>query len=340
MILKKPTDAMEVSTAVAPTKTATKPLVRPRFDVKAHTMGLYGKSKSFKSWNGLQVAKYTLETTGKISRVLYSDQGGFSDMKDAADGGLIQMLNLAQVESPSAVMMKVARGEWPVKIGDSLEFRPWAENGGPEEIGLYIFDSLTSIAEALMQELLDKRTQLSQDAVSQYEYYGEKFAAAAMAHYGEVQRKVRNILNVMPTIPVERIVWTALEGTGEEKLTKASILGPLTIGRALTGSIEQLTGDLWHLESAYVETPTPRREGRAWFQPHPSKTGHIWPAGLRLSDKIVEWQKKHPKGYILNGMEAGNSIVEYLQFRDNVGIAKVNEYKDMVEKFRGRKESE
>lgn len=336
------TPAPVTSTAATTTTTraSAKPLVKTRYEVKAHTIGAYGLSKTYKSWTGLEISKYTLQNTGKLTRVIYADQGGFADMKDASDGGLIQMLNLSQMESPSAAMMKIVRGEWPVRTGEALEFLPWESNGGPDEIGLYIFDSLTSIAEAFMQELINKRQQLSQDIVAAYEYYGEKFAAASQAHYGEVQRKLRNCLNIMPTIPVERIYWTALEGTGEEKLTKASILGPQTIGKALTGSIEQLTGDLWHLESAYVETPTPRREGRAWFQPHPSKTGHIWPAGLRLSDKIVEWQKKHPKGYILNGMEAGNSIVEYLQFRDNVGIAKVNEYKDMVEKFRGRKESE
>lgn len=310
------------------------PLINPdTFEAKAHTLLGYGDSGSLKSWAGIQLAIYTLEKFGKTTRVIYADQGGFKDLDEAREAGIVDVFNLHQAKSANAAMMKVARGEWPDKNG---VFQPWELNGGGD-IGLYIFDSMSGISEAMMQELLDNRQQLSEDVVAAYTYYDEKFSAPSRAHYGAVQRNIRKVLATIPNLPVERIYITALTGKGEEALSKQIVYGPLTMGKALTNSLPSLIGDLFHMERIQVSSaPTPKWENRAWFKPHPDpSTGIDYPAKVRLSSGIAELDAIYPKGYILQGQsQQGKSIVDYVRWRDDIGNRKIDEYKELLAKFK------
>ena len=65
------------SSPVAPIRQSI-PLFRRDTSRKAHTILMYGQSKTLKSWNALRIAEYILETTGKSTRVVYADVGGLS----------------------------------------------------------------------------------------------------------------------------------------------------------------------------------------------------------------------------------------------------------------------
>lgn len=300
------------------------------FSQKAHVSMFYGDSRTLKSWEWLRVARYVLRTTGKITRVVYSDLGGFNAVKEAESAGLIQLVKLADVDSPAAALMKLSRGEWPIAQDGNVqaEWPKFQDNGG-DEVGMYVFDSLSSLAALAMTELVEKRQRVGQDVVGAYEFHGEKFGNPSMAHYGSVQWGIRRILMNIANLPTPYVIITALEGVGKDEAGR-SIYGPQAIGKALTDSLPAMTGDLWRFEL------TKEGEYRAWFTHSPDpQTGIMWPANIRLDGEgLVEWLKLHPKGYMQHGQVAGKSISDYLEFYSTHSQGLVEDMKKEVEKYK------
>lgn len=305
---------------------------------RAHSICLYGDSKSLKSWNALRCAEWVLRTTGKTARVIYSDLGGFRDMKNASEGGLVQLFNIAQAESVVAAAQKVARGMWPVETESGLELKPFNESGG-EEVGCIIVDSLSSLAMLMMQELVSKGQRTGQDVVAAFEWHGEKFGSPAQSHYGTVQSMIRRFMASISAVKVDLVVFTALEGKGQDDAKRVT-LGPMVIGQALTDVMGTMTGDMFHLER--LEGENGKGDYRAWFRPHQhSLLPLMWPAGLRLDEGLDEWNTKHPDGYIKVGKESGGgSIADYLEFRAQMGRKQVDDYRAMVEQFKGKPQAQ
>lgn len=296
---------------------------------KAHVSMFYGDSRTLKSWEWLEIAKYILRTTGKITRLVYSDLGGFEAVREAVDAGLVQLVKLADTKSPSAALLKLSRGEWPTETNGEVDTQwpTFAHNGG-ENIGLYVFDSFSSLASLTMTELIERRQRVGQDVVAAFDLFGEQFGNPSVAHYGSVQWTLRRLLMNIANIPVPQVIITALEGVGRDEAGRA-VYGPMAIGKALTDSIPAMTGDLWRFEL---------REGKykAWFTHHPDpQTGIQWPANLRLNYGLKEWFEKYPQGYMEHGVFAGRSLVDYLEFyKEHSGKAAVEDMKSLVEKYK------
>lgn len=302
------------------------------FSQKAHVSMFYGDSRTLKSWEWLEIAKYILKTTGKITRLVYADLGGFDAVREATEAGLVQLVKLADTASPNAALMKLTKGYWPVEHeGEVSEVWPDFTNNGGEEIGLYVFDSFSSLASMAMTELIDKRQRVGQDVVGAYDFFEEKFGNPSLAHYGSVQWTLRKLLANIANLPVPRVIVTALDGVGKDEAGR-TVYGPQAIGKALTDSLPAMTGDLWRFEL------TKEGKYKAWFKHHPdSQTGVMWPANLRLSYGLEEWFKKYPKGYMEHGVFAGRSLVEYLEFyKEHSGKKAVEDMKNMVEMYKGK----
>lgn len=299
---------------------------------------LYADSGGLKSWNCIKIAEHVLETTGKLTRVVYADLGGYEDMKNAAEGGLIQLFNLGQTASPVAALQKLARGEWPVRGSDGVvDFKPFAENGGPE-IGCYVFDSLTATADMLMQELVAKGQRTGQDVVARFSYFGETFGSPSQSHYGTVQSMMKRFITVASNLPVNRVIYTALEGKGQDEQTKATVLGPKVIGQAMTDAMGPMIGNTFHLQAVAVDGGT-KIEYRCYFRPHPHPTLPLtYPAKVRLDEGLDEWNKLHPEGYFLVGKEQPGepSVASFLEFREHLAKQKVQKLKDKVAAARAR----
>ena len=320
-----------VTTSPSPPGQSLKLMDSLDISAKAHTVMLYGDSRTLKSWEWLQIARHVLKTTGKLTRVIYADLGGFKAVQEASEAGLIKVFKLADAESPSAALMKLTRGEWPIEKDGIVqaEWLPFAENGG-DEIGLYVFDSFTSLAALAMQELIEKRQRVGQDVVGAFEFWGEKFGNPSMAHYGSVQWALRRLLANIANLPVPLAIVTALEGVGKDEAGRA-VYGPMAIGKALTDSLPAMTGDLWRFEldnGVY----------KAWFSHHPDKqSGVQWPANLRLDYGLEQWYEKYPEGYMPHGIIAKNSLVSYLEFYAEMsGDKAIQAYKDEVQLYKGK----
>lgn len=299
---------------------------------RADSSLLYADSGGLKSWNALKIAEHVLETTGKLTRVVYADLGGYEDMKNSAEGGLIQLFNLGQTASPVAALQKLARGEWPVPGPDGvIDFKPFAENGGPA-IGCYVFDSLTATAEILMQELVMKGQRTGQDVVARFSYFGETFGSPSQSHYGTVQSMMRRFITVASNLPVEHVIYTALEGKGQDDQTKATILGPKVIGQAMTDSMGPMIGNTFHLQAVPVDGGT-RIEYRCYFRPHAHPTLPLtYPAKVRLDEGLDEWYSLHPEGYFVVGKEQPGepSVADFLKFREHLSRKKIQILREKV----------
>lgn len=315
---------------------ATKPLdeSRPLYSPtpeRAHTILYYGDSGNFKTWNALKFAEYMLERTGKITRYILSDLGGYAEVRAAAEGGLISLVNLAQTVSPMAAIMKLSRGEWPEITEDGkVRFRSWNSERDGQEIGAYIFDGLTSICALAMSEMVASGRKINEDVVGKFETYDETFGLVARGHYSQAQMLARNILSSMSALPVEKVFITALESKGEDE-AKQLLYGPDTAGKALVDKLPAMVGDTFH-----VMIDPKSGERRTYFAPHVHpQNGVRFVTNLRLSgDSLSEWNKRFPSGYFLHGEEKGVSIADFLRHHDKGGEKAISRYQELVTKFK------
>ena len=86
-----------------------------------------------------------------------------------------------------------------------------------------------------------------------------------------------------------RVIWTALEGRGEEEGTKAPTYGPSIVGKKSTGKAGQWFGNMLHLEMLVTERADPatkqinlEQKRVMYLQPHADPMTKIpFPAKVR-----------------------------------------------------------
>lgn len=302
-------------------------------EIRAHTTLVYGRFGTLKSWMALKFAEYMLKRTGKITRYVYSDLGGYEDIKTAADAGLIEVTNLGHNKSSMAAIYKLARGEWPEKVGESGEiysYRSWNQSDS-DRIGAYVFDGLTSICSRAMAEMVESGRKVSEDVVGAFEVFAENFGLVSRGHYNQSQHLAKNFLRMIAELPVERVYITALESSGMDE-AKEMVYGPEVAGKALTEKIPSDLGDTLH---SFKDDKT--QEIRLYFgyHKHP-QAGKEMITNIRLSgDKRVGWIEKYPQGYYQIGDDAGGrSVVEFLECQDSASGSNKESWKEMVERYK------
>ena len=290
---------------------------------------IFGPSGSYKTSNLGFVAKWMYEMTakrtgtGKKSRLITFDGGGMDPLVPYIDAGLIDAyVYTGDGASASPTLNKLSAGWWPdpEKPRDQSLVH-WLPLDKFDPVGAYLIESTNSICAKLMEGLTETGPNLGQGASFKYTAKtddGETYSqyGSSQAYYGHTQTMFRNFLNRFNRLPVERVVWSALEAEGTDDVTNSAVLGPATIGRALTGSIPQMMGECLHFEQ-YVKAEV-QSEGsktfkrkvmgvRAWFVSHPNpKTGKLYPCKARVpSDMIDQLNKIYPNGYVELGTTTG-----------------------------------
>ena len=305
-------------------------------EVKAHTTLGYGKYGCLKTWNALKFAEYMLRRTGKITRYVYSDMGGYEELKAAHDAGLIELTNLAHNQSPMAAIYKLARGEWPQIVdGKFAGYRPWDANDAAR-VGAYVFDSLTQICFQAMAEMVESGRKVSEDVVGAFQVFEEHFGLVSRGHYNQAQHLAKNFLRMVAQLPVERVYITALEQSGLDE-AKQTVYGPDVAGRALTEKIPSDIGDTLHLMK---DDNTGEVRLYFGFHRHPiNKVEMI--TNIRLSGETRQkWMAEHPDGYYVVGEDTAKggmppvSVVKFLECQDSASTTNKAAWAEMVAKFK------
>lgn len=274
---------------------------------------------------------------GKRTRLISADGGGWGSIQDYVDSGLIEAINISDAETPLTLLRMLARGDWPERrIGQGpLGWTKREKQANWDEIGMYAIEGFSSIAHMILRDQVNKGRKISEEVVGKFveedSETGEKFTfgAAGRSHYGFTHGAILELIKGFQGLlnhGVRQIVFTSLESTGEDSITKRKILGPASVGSAITEIIPQRVGDMIHLDIAAVpDGKGQREEYRAYYTNHVDpEINRAWPAKLRLGPEASAAAAKSPefkKGYIVLGGEDDQGI-------EREGIAKLLKWRD------------
>lgn len=306
-----------------------------------NTMVLYGPTGSRKTTQIGEFAKYIYEKTGKKTRLISCDGGGWGPIQDLINAGIIEAWRINEEKNPKVALVKASKGAWPDDIRNGLRASKLITEPDPANraaflekagVGAYAIESWHSIAALLMQDVVAKGNKISEDVVGAFtettEYGSESFGAPAKSHYGFVQNLILGLIRNFSSLPVERVVYTSIEGKGEDRLSKQLQYGPQVAGSAITAAIPTYVGDCLHfedfVEDAGVDPANSKQKlvepkVRVWFTQHPDlQTGVMWPAKPRVvGSKYEEFRQKiGPNGYFILGPKS--HLGTYLALQDSL----------------------
>lgn len=201
---------------------------------------VFGQTGTGKTHFIAEAAKRIWDKYQKRTRYVGGDSGGFDTLGDLVEDGIVIPFVVANDSHPIETLDKVAQGYWPDAQG-MLKVDP------DLTIGLYAFEGLTSFGDIMMRHLSRTKTRLSQDPAYTYVDGKSAFSGTNPSYYGEVQNRIYDLVVKSSVLPVERVIWTALEGRGEEEGTKAPTFGPSIVGKKSTGKAGQWFGNMVHL---------------------------------------------------------------------------------------------
>lgn len=118
---------------------------------------------------------------------------------------------------------------------------------GFDAVGAVVFEGFTSFGEALLRRLRTINPEGGRTIVDKAGD-GSSFniSAPGQQHYGDAQAYLGQFVANSKTIPVKRVLWTALENRGEED--GKQVFGPKGPGQALTTTCIPWFTDVIHLD--------------------------------------------------------------------------------------------
>lgn len=218
-------------TLAAPPKPPTPPAPRKR----KRNILLYGRSRAGKTALIGEMAEWVKKTEGKKTRLATADRGGIETIMPYVDLGLIELVELGD-DDPWIWLTKVVRGY--VKDTNGR----WVD-GKRDDIGLYAFESLTSVADALMLSMAKKAAagvNIGGGANVAFTVSADnesvKVSGNNMAHYGVAQSRVVEECWESQKLP-GWLIWTASVSKDDDVNSSGKVLGPAVAGKALTAEV-------------------------------------------------------------------------------------------------------
>jgi len=196
------------------------------------TILLYGRTGSGKTTLGGELAEHVMATTGKKTRLYTADRGGFDSIYPYIDLGIIELVALEDSD-PWIFLHNAVQG----KIRKD---KKWIA-GDNSNIGLFIFESLRSCAESLMDSMKDKaanNVNIGGGSNISFMASGDgeqlKIGGSNMAHYGVAQGYMTEKIWASQRLSSKYVLWTSSVSKDEDSNSGGKVLGPDVIGKALT----------------------------------------------------------------------------------------------------------
>ncbi len=145
------------------------------------------------------------------------------------------------------------------------------------DVAVVGIEGLTSFGDTMLEYLMATKASLSQDPSYTWVDGDTGYSGGNMTYYGFVQNRLYEFVMKSHMIPfVEKVVWTALEGKGEEEGTRIPIFGPSIAGKKATGKASQWFGNTLHFE-VMSEVTAAKDENQQ----------------LRVANKVVMYIRNH-----------------------------------------------
>ena len=211
---------------------------------------IYGQSGLYKTSNCGWAAKRWWDKWGLTTRWVGADNGGWETVQPLVDAGIIEAWPIRLWPNQIETLDLACQGYWPKDLTDPLKGFNAPDALRSSKVGLYVFEGLTSFGDMIMSGIRKEGKSLSQDPNYVLKDGATTYYGSNMANYGFVQDRIGDFVTKTHMIPrVEKVLWTALEGRGEDKDTKAPIYGPSIEGKKATGKASQWFGNTLHMEA-------------------------------------------------------------------------------------------
>lgn len=210
------------------------------------TIGLYADTGAGKTTLAGEYAKYKRKESG-LNTILYtSDRGGFESIKPLSDVGVMDVVQLQSTDDPWIWINNAASGV-----------------GLTDKHGLAIYDSGTSMGEALLTACAKSEFQIGQQRTQKFTVArGKETVNVSInneAHYGVVQGFMLDAIwkSTWLTAKNVDVLWTFSVHRGEEQ-DRTPILGPKLAGKALTAAIPKWFQYFFRITSTPVDGGSPK----------------------------------------------------------------------------------
>lgn len=210
------------------------------------TFALYGDTGSGKTTQAGEYAKFVRLRRKQNSVLFTSDRGGYESIAPLVRAGVVRPVELGPEDDPWIWLNAAASGE-TIRADD----------------GLAIFDSGTSISEALLMAAAKSPVQVGQQRTQRFGVsQGDKSLNVSLnneAHYGLVQGFMLDAIwkSTWLTRRGVDVIWTFSVHRGEEQ-DRTPILGPKLAGKALTAAIPKWFKYTFRIASIPVADDQPR----------------------------------------------------------------------------------
>lgn len=280
---------------------------------RAETTIIYGNSGTGKTSQLVYLAKRMYKKTGKRSRLISFDDGGWKPVADEGliDMGIVEPYLVVGKENIMAHVRKLAKGYWPQVVSGE---RVLVETSASEmsRIGLYFIEGLTSLAQAHMAHIGNQELKVGEENANvRYEEEGEIFGGNSRTHYRLVQNEVHNIVSRFGALPINQAVWTARVAKGVD-LQKDALYGPDVIGKAVTGEVPSWFGECIHFYEYFSTVDVEgksyeKKDVLAYYENHKDEsTGVPYLAKPRLTpSQMGAMRDFFPGGYVPLTLEKG-----------------------------------
>ena len=203
---------------------------------KQRTVLLYGESGDGKTAQVGEMAEWIYRPERKRTRLALSDRGGLETIRPYIDLGIVEVVELAD-NDPWVWLNKVVRGYTKISGKWVLDAKANAN------IGLWAFEGLTSIADALMQNLAKQAADgknIGGGGNINFSITADgetvKVGGNNQAHYGVVQTRI--VEEMWQSQKLDGwVMWTAALKRDDDQNSSGRVLGPSVCGKALTGEL-------------------------------------------------------------------------------------------------------
>lgn len=222
---------------------------------------IYGATGSTKTSRLGDIAEYVMRRYQQPSRLISADPGGWEPIEGLVHEGIIKPFAVIQHRRDIyETMAKLCLGYWPANPEDAQSPLLPPKQNGLQNIGAILIEGLTSWCDILMHvNLTDmqrvKVPEMPKDSQVTSGEYVRRFSGRS--DYGGIQDTIADFVRDSGTIPVKRVVWTALENMDAEDESKRPTYGPDLIGKKATARCGPWFGNMFHLMKTPVRVERP-----------------------------------------------------------------------------------
>jgi hypothetical protein len=318
---------------------------------------IYGVSGSTKTSQLYHLAKMILRMAEKERgrkcklRMIHSDGGGYAPFIDSGmiERGEVEVFDYSNRVMALADLRKLSEGYWPRWVWEDgkahIEYKEGAKEyfvKHPtcmttkeewEGIAGYLIEGMSSIGDGLKAHISNQPQGVGFKESWSYTEEDYTITGLQMGHYGMVQKEFEERHKKgFNSLPIPWLVYTSLQGKGEDKQNRETVYGPLLVGSATVSSAPAWFMDVIHLEKVkWNGDASPKvkelelsgdgeHEGMvAWFTQHNdinTSVPYLVKARV-MPDKFPELISYFPFGFVplgfRNGLNAYFSVLEKLR---------------------------